>query len=163
MEASETKHSGCGQITVAVALLLWLGMVPAGVMFVLDSLLGQMAAPSVAAAIVIVITGALLLLPFGGVLLLTRRRTGWEATGAVSGGLVIVTGYLLLDAVVRAASPASSTPALYSATFARPWGVALTTIGLFVMVTFGGVIPIADWGALWDGVVLWPHSNWHET
>ena len=102
---NKTEHIGCWQIVASVALLLWLGLVPPGVMFAAHSALSKTAGPGVIATVAIVATAVLLLPPFIAVLLSTRRRAGWKATAAVASGLVLVAGYLLLDAAVRAALP----------------------------------------------------------
>ncbi len=101
------KPSGCIQAAVIGSLLLWLGLAPPGVMFVAHSALSKTVVPGVMAAIAIGVTAVLLLPPFVGAALLTRHRAGWEATAAVAAGLVAIAGYLLLDAAVRAALPAS--------------------------------------------------------
>ncbi|MEA3341171.1 MAG: S8 family serine peptidase, partial [Chloroflexota bacterium] len=101
------KTSGCIQAAVIGSLLLWLGVAPPGVMFAADSALNGTAGPGVIAAVAIVVTAVLLLPLFAGAALFTRRRAGWEATSAVASGLALIAGYLLLDAAVRAALPAS--------------------------------------------------------
>ncbi len=103
----KTEHTGCWQAIVIVSLLLWLGVAPSGVMFVVDSALSGTTAPGVVAAAAVVVTAVLLLPPFVGAALFTRRRAGWEAAAAVAAGLVAVAGYLLLEATVRALLPAS--------------------------------------------------------
>jgi subtilisin family serine protease len=62
------------------------------------------------AAVAIVVTAAVLLPPFVAVALLTRRRPGWQTAAAVAASCAALTGYLLLDATVRALFPISSTP-----------------------------------------------------
>nr|HID14691.1 hypothetical protein [Anaerolineae bacterium] len=109
-EMAETKRTGCSQAAVIVLLLLWLGAVPVGVMFLADSTLGGTVAPDVVAAIAIAVTTVLLLLPFFGVALLARRRPGWGTTAATATGLTATAGYLVLDAAVRAML--TPTPAL---------------------------------------------------
>jgi hypothetical protein len=99
------KRTGCAQVAVIGALLLWLGAIPAGVVFLANRALGKAVAPGVMAAIVIVVSAVVLLLPFVGVALLTRRQAGWEATAAAAAGLVAIAGYLLLDATMRAVLP----------------------------------------------------------
>jgi len=101
-ERGEVKHTGCGQAAVIVSMLLWLGAVPVGVMFLTYSALGKTAAPGVMSAVAVATTAVVLLLPFVGAALLTRRRTGWETTAATAAGLAAVAGYLVLDAGVRA-------------------------------------------------------------
>ncbi|OQY23905.1 MAG: hypothetical protein B6I35_02580, partial [Anaerolineaceae bacterium 4572_32.2] len=59
------------------------------------------------AAVAVVVTAVLLLPLFVGAALFTRQRAGWEATAAIASGLALIAGYLLLDAAVRAALPAS--------------------------------------------------------
>ena len=86
----KTEHIGCWQIVASVALLLWLGLVPPGVMFAAHSALSKTAGPGVIATVAIVATAVLLLPPFIAVLLSTRRRAGWKATAAVASGLVLV-------------------------------------------------------------------------
>jgi len=244
------KTSGCIQVVVIGLLLLWLGLAPPGVMFAADSLLSKTAGPGVIAAVAIAVTAALLISPFLGVALLARRRTGWEPTAATASGLMAVAGYLLLDAVVRAALPASLNWAgalrltllvpyvllaawlvarlagaprrsilawlglnrfalptvllalavaalltipwpvtgslgdslvslglilqtlasvipqvllfwgvifyLLTSTFKRPWLAALTLILLYGLSAFGAVLPVANWGALGNGLLLLP-------
>ncbi len=106
-EEAGVKRTGCSQAAVIILMLLWLGAVPAGVMFLTGSALSRTAAPEVVSAVAIAITAVLLLLPFVGVALLTRSQAGWEATTAVAVGLMTVAGYLLLDAVVGAVLPKS--------------------------------------------------------
>jgi hypothetical protein len=102
---SGTKRVGCGQLVVIVSMLVWLGAVPVGVMFLTERALGGTAAPGVVAASAIAITAVLLLLPAVGGALLTRRRSGWEAIAAVAAGVATAAGYSLLDATVRAVFP----------------------------------------------------------
>lgn len=101
------KTSGCAQAAAIGLLLLWLGVAPPGVMFAAHSALSGTAGPGVIAAVAVVVTAVLLLPLFVGAALFTRRRAGWEATAAVASGLALIAGYLLLDAAVRAALPAS--------------------------------------------------------
>ncbi len=111
-ERTRAGGTGCVQMIVIVVLLAWLGAAPTGAMFVLTEVLSGVA-PGLVAASVIIVTALLLLPLFVGVVLFTRRRTGWEAVATVAVGLVIVTGYLLLDAVVQAAFSEGVTVALY--------------------------------------------------
>jgi hypothetical protein len=257
MDSLEIRATGCGQAAVIFAMLVWLGCVPPGVMFVLDSLPDGTVEPGVVAAIVIVLVGGLLLLPFIGVALLTRRRYGWEAAGAVSVGLVLAAGYILLDALVRAVAPTGTTAfygegawagllrlglllpyallatwlaprlaglprrplgewlgldrldlptllialtvaglvtmswpvtgalgdgltslslifqtltsvipqvlifwgvifVLLNSAFPRPWTAALVMVAIYQMSILGGILPAAEWGALWSAVLLFP-------
>jgi subtilisin family serine protease len=98
----KAKRTGCAQVAVIGALLLWLGAIPAGMVFLTNRALGGTVAPSVAVAVVIVVSAVMLLGPFVGVALLTRRQAGWRATAATAAGLVAIAGYLLLDAAIRA-------------------------------------------------------------
>jgi len=96
------RRTGCAQAAVIGALLLWLGAIPAGVVFLANRALGKAVAPGVMAAVVIIVSAVVLLLPFVGVALLARRQAGWEATAATAAGLAAIAGYLLLDATMRA-------------------------------------------------------------
>ena len=111
-ERGGTTRTGCGQATVIVLMLLWLGVIPAGVMLLVDAGLGGVAAPVVLAVAAIGASAAALLVPFAAVALITRRRAGWEATTATAAVLVGVVGHLVLDAVVRASFPESTHPPL---------------------------------------------------
>jgi len=246
------KRTGCGQVVVIGSMLLWLGAVLVGVMFLTDS------ASGVAVTVAIAVAAVVVLLPFVGVALLTRRRAGWEATAAAASGFVTTAGYFLLDVAMRAMSPEGSIPAaplslqvggalrlgvlfpyallaawlaphlagasrrrlwewlglnrfdlptlllslavaalvtvpwpvtgalgdsltslslvfqalvwaiplvlifwgvifcLLTSTFARPWAAALTTIVLYGLSMLSGVLPVADWGVLEDGIYLLP-------
>jgi len=112
-QVSEVKQTGCAQMIVVAVSLGWFCLAPSGVMWVLHSALDEMVAPVALAAATVVVTGMLLLLPLAVMVLLTRQRTDWQTTGAVGVGLLIVAGYLLLDATVRAVFSASSFTALY--------------------------------------------------
>ncbi|MBL7063800.1 MAG: S8 family serine peptidase [Anaerolineae bacterium] len=251
-ERAEVKRMGCGQVIVIGSMLLWLGVVLVGVMFLTDS------ASGVAVTAAIAVAAVALLLPFVGVALLTRRRAGWEATAAAASGFVTTAGYFLLDVAMRAMSPEGSIPAaplslqaggalrlgvlfpyallaawlaprlagaarrrlwewlglnrfdlptlllslavaalvtvpwpvtgalgdsltslslvfqtlvwaiplvlifwgvifcLLTSTFARPWAAALTTIVLYGLSMLSGVLPVAGWGVLEDGIYLLP-------
>ncbi|RLC87617.1 MAG: hypothetical protein DRI79_08380 [Chloroflexi bacterium] len=127
-ERAGVKRTGCGQVVVIVALLLWLGAVPVGVVFLTDSVLGKTASPGVVAAVAIVITAVLLLLPLVGATLLTRRRAGRETIAATAAGLVVIAGYLVLDAAVRAVFPESTGPSLHGE---GTWAAALR-LGILV-------------------------------
>ncbi len=107
METNDVEKTGCGQAAVITALLLWLGIVPSGVTFVAKAALGHSAAQWVMPAVAISVTATLLLPVFSLAALLTRRA-GWKATAAISVALVLVTGYILLDAVTRSALPQNS-------------------------------------------------------
>jgi len=104
-ERAEVKRTGCGQVIVIGSMLLWLGAVLVGVMFLMDS------ASGVAGTAAIAVAAVVLLLPFVGVALLTRRRAGWEATAAAASGFVTTAGYFLLDVAMRAMSLEGSIPA----------------------------------------------------
>jgi len=109
-ERPQSGRKGCGQSAVVASMLVWLGAVPAGVMFLTEITLGSTASPGVVAVVAIAVAAALLILPPLAVALLTHRRPGWKTTSAVAACVVIVAGYLLLDAAVRAVfySPAPS-------------------------------------------------------
>lgn len=109
-KGAQTRRTGCAQAAVIGALLLWLGAIPAGVVFLTDRALGKTVAPGVMAAVVIVVSAVILLLPFVSVALLTRRQAGWKATATTAAGLAAVAGCLLLDAAIRAVL--TPTPAL---------------------------------------------------
>ena len=110
---STPRRSGCGQLAVSLVLLLWLGLAPAGITFVLDTLLDGIAAPGLISAAILVVTAALLLVPSLGVILVTRRRVEWKETAAVAIGSTVAAGALLLDAMVRAVFPEGSAPGLH--------------------------------------------------
>ncbi len=102
---NERTGSGCWQAVIIVAMLIWLGVTPLGVMLLADAVLGDVTTPAGVATATLVVTAPLLLAPFVGVALVTRRRAGWQATAAVAAGGAAVAGYLLLDAAVRAVFP----------------------------------------------------------
>ncbi|MCP4538030.1 MAG: S8 family serine peptidase [Chloroflexi bacterium] len=133
-QSARARETGCGQAIVIVALLAWLSAVPVGAMFGLSEMLDGVAAPGLISAAVIVATGVLLLLLFVGTMLFARRRAGWETVAAVSVGLLIVTGYLLLDAAVQAVFSEGVTLALYGEDgwAAVLWLVVLVPYTLFV-------------------------------
>jgi subtilisin family serine protease len=110
---STPRHSGCAQVAVSLALLLWLGVAPAGTTFVLDTLLDGMAPPSVISAAIFIATAALLLVPSVFVILVTRHRIEWKETAAVAVAFTVAVGALLLDAMVRAVFPTGSDPGLH--------------------------------------------------
>jgi len=112
-ERRKVDRAGCGQPAVVLSMLVWLGVVPAGVMLLTRGALGRTAAPGVISVVTIAITAVLLLLPFVGVWLFARRRAGWGTAAAAAAGGVIVAGYLLLDAAVRVLSPGGATPPLH--------------------------------------------------
>jgi subtilisin family serine protease len=109
-EETKARRTGCGQAAVVISMLLWLGVVPVGVMYLTDSTLGKAATPGVAAGVAIGITAVILLFPFIGVALLTRRRAGWKTTAAIASGLAVTACYLVLDAAVRAVLPKGAMP-----------------------------------------------------
>jgi len=111
-EIPQSGRRGCGQSAVVISMLVWLGAVPPGVMFLTQTTLGGSASSGLIAVIAIAVAGVLLILPSLAVMLLARRRPGWRTTSAVAVCVVIVAGYLLLDALVRAVFH-SPTPALH--------------------------------------------------
>lgn len=112
-ETSTIRRSGCGQVTVSLALLLWLGLAPAGTTFVLDTLLDGLAPPGLISAAIFIVTAALLLVPSVGVTLATRHRAEWKQTAAVAIGSTLAAGALLLDALVRVLFPQNAAPGLH--------------------------------------------------
>jgi len=96
-----TQNHGCAPTLTGIALLVWLAVIPAGVMVLGSLLLGDLALVF-QNGIVIVVTGALLLPVMIAAVLLTRNRQGWEGVHALAVLLTALSGYLLLDAVIRA-------------------------------------------------------------
>lgn len=88
-----------------VALLVWLGAVPLGVMLLAEAVLSDVTTSAWVATAALGVTALLLLVPFVGVAFVTRRLAGWQATAAVAAGGAAIAGYLLLDAAVRAVFP----------------------------------------------------------
>lgn len=105
VSAHPKQEQGCAPTVTGIALLLWLAVIPAVVM-VLGSLLLDDLAPAFQKAIVITVAAALLLPVMIAALLLTRKRLGWEGVHALAVVLAAFSGYLLLDAVMRAILPA---------------------------------------------------------
>jgi len=96
-----TQDRGCAPTLTGIALLVWLGVIPTGVMALGSLLLGDFALVF-RTGIVIVVTAALLLPVMIAAALLTRNRQGWEGVHALAVLLTALSGYLLLDAVMRA-------------------------------------------------------------
>ena len=105
MNTNGRAGSGCWQAVIIVALLVWLGVAPLGVMLLADAVLSDVTTPAWVATATLVVTALLLLTPFVGVALIVRRRAGWQAAAAVAAGGAAIAGYLLLDAAVRAVFP----------------------------------------------------------
>jgi subtilisin family serine protease len=147
-ERRKVGRAGCGQPAVVLSMLVWLGVVPAGVMLLTPGALGRTAAPGVISVVAIAITAVLLLLPFVGVWLFAHRRAGWGTAAAAAAGGVIVAGYLLLDAAVRALSPGGGTPPLHGE------GAWVAALRLAVLLLYA---LLAAWLAARLGVRLCSH------
>ncbi len=104
---------GCWQAILALALLLYLGVVPLGVTFLAERARSLVPAPGLLYAAALLITGGLLLTPAGVVLWLVHDRQAWRPLGSVAAAAALLTGYLLLDGLVRAAFPESTKPVLH--------------------------------------------------
>jgi subtilisin family serine protease len=126
--------SGCWQAVVIVALLVWLGAVPAGVMLLANATLRGVTTPGWIAAATLAVATPLLLGPFLGAALATRRRVGWQATAAVAACSAAIAGYVLLDAAVRAVFP--DTPSLHDE------GVVAAALRLALLVLY---VALAAW------------------
>jgi len=101
-EAQTASRPGCGRAAAVGLTLLWLAIVPAGAMLLIQLALDQGALPGVRAAVAIGLTALFLLPPLLLAASLSRRRPGWEVPAAIAAALAAVAGYILLDAVMRA-------------------------------------------------------------
>lgn len=100
-----SQNSGCAPTLAAFLLLGWLALIPAGVMGIAAFALSE-ASP---VPLRLVVTGAVavLLLPVYAVtMVLTRDRAGWEGTHALTILLLALSGYLVLDGILRSLLPA---------------------------------------------------------
>jgi len=254
----KTKYTGCWQIILIGALLLWLGIAPPVAALAVNKTLSEVIAPGAVSAVAILVAGALLLPPYVGAALLACRCPAWKETAAVAASGAVVAGYFLLNAMVRAMFPESAATSLHgegawaaalqmglllpyallaawlaprlaraprrsiwawlglnrfdwptlllalavaalvtipwpvtgalgdsltslslafqtlattlsqillfwgvifcllTSTFTRPWSAALTTLMLYGLSAFGGVLPSADWSAVSDLIFLLP-------
>ena len=112
-ERTQTQYAGCGRAVLSAALVLWLGLAPAGTLLTSKLALETLASPNVITAIASIVTAALLIPPFVGVALLVRRREGWQTVAALTASGAAIGGYLLIDGLTQAMLPKPPTPALY--------------------------------------------------
>ena len=112
-KTSATESSGCGQAILRGTLLMWLFVIPAGVTFVLSTVLAGRIPPPILSAAIIALIALLLLVPFVGVLVFARRQVWPQETVALAAALLIVTGAILLEILVRAVAPTDSSATPY--------------------------------------------------
>ncbi len=106
MEEHRTVGAGgCGQRMVIVLLLLWFGLTPIGVPFLVDAVLSGAIGADALDAAALVLYGLTSMGPFTGVALLTRRREGMADVAALGSGLAVASGYLTLRATTGTLLP----------------------------------------------------------
>ncbi|MBN1877639.1 MAG: S8 family serine peptidase [Anaerolineae bacterium] len=95
------NKTGCFQVGISVILLLWAASLPVTLMLGMTLVIEeQWPAPVVPLALVL--AAGLWIVPFAMVALLSRNRSGWEVIAALASGLTALSGYWVLDAVLRA-------------------------------------------------------------
>ena len=105
---NRADRPGCGPVLVIMAMVIWLGLAPAGAMFLAGAALSTLTTTRVVAAVATVVA-AVLLAPVVGVVLSIRRRPGWRQATAVGSAVIAISGYLVLDAAMRGVFPEIAT------------------------------------------------------
>jgi subtilisin family serine protease len=103
------KPSSTHQTLINAALLLGFALLPPLMMLLTTLVLGELGAPGLVVGATVLLVAVGLLAPLVGVVLLARRREGWAAVTAMATALAAASGFLVLDAGLRALLPERAT------------------------------------------------------
>jgi subtilisin family serine protease len=90
---------------IVVLLLLWFGLTPIGVPFLVGAVLGNLVGVDALDAAALVVYGLISFGPFAAVARLVRRREGMVDVAALASGLAVASGYLTLRAGIGTLLP----------------------------------------------------------
>jgi len=100
-----SARGGCRHRLVVVALLLWFALAPIGSTRLVSRLSGGALGPRAVDALSLLVAALGLILPFAALTRYLRRRPGWGAIGATAASLLIASGYVVLEGVIRGLVP----------------------------------------------------------